>query len=284
MISLADNFLHRWLVYPLVVVGTAGFYLQDLWHDLHVDVLPGIIAFVTVVFYETIQRLESIVLATDRDQEFASLSEAEGEMRRIVAKDRRETRVRVIAGPDGHILEATLPCILASSRAKRVHLDLQFVDETAELIQQPYVPRRWNNEARGAVEQARETFENEPRVKLCLSKYKYFPVLHGILINDRYLFLGFWGWGNGDGTIQLSGADRPQRLYVRHDPHTEHFFYLFEDWFENAPKKGLVREVDRWQGRNWDEPIVKKVAKRVATAFGREERTEPEHPEEPSES
>src|SRR2546425_1205505 len=70
--------------------------------------------------------------------------------------------------------------------------------------------------------------------------YRHLTALHGILVNDKYLLLGFFGWDTTGRAPELTGAERPHRLYRREDIASSQLFEMFEEWFRNAPQKVIL--------------------------------------------
>ncbi len=75
----------------------------------------------------------------------------------------------------------------------------------------------------------KEEFKQK-NIQLEVRSYDFPSSVHGIMINDKYLFLGFTEITDG----KLFGADRPY-IYLKYDQNisaTRHYFTLYNNWFD----------------------------------------------------
>jgi hypothetical protein len=118
-----------------------------------------------------------------------------------------------------------------------VRIALDVVDNSGPFAD--ILPGHWAEEVDRAVARASKQFA-DPRFTLTMNAYSYPPTVHGIMVNNEHLLIGFFGWDSNSGTPELFGAERPHRLYRRDDPSSAQLFEVFDTWFEYGPRKPLI--------------------------------------------
>lgn len=80
---------------------------------------------------------------------------------------------------------------------------------------------------------------NNRHIELEIRSYEDLPVIHGFLINDKYLYLGFTQIESG----KLQGGQYPYFFmkYDRHSKLTMHCFSMFRSWFAKKWEAGKVQ-------------------------------------------
>lgn len=81
--------------------------------------------------------------------------------------------------------------------------------------------------------QDNKDYLDKHHVRIVIYRYKYIPNLHGVLINDRVLFLSssFWQKSGKSGSGRTLETDcRPYERYELGDPLGSHMISLFNSW------------------------------------------------------
>lgn len=197
--------------------------------------LPAAITVAVVFALATLQKIEHRISTIGESATYADLSSAIKELERIVGRDRDTTTLKIIATTAGTTLASILPRICKATPARRVVIELQVVSEESPFSS--YFPPHWVPEVRTSIERAIREYDGG-RYSLRLCTYSNLPVVHGIMVNNTALLIGFSAWSrdNNDPPV-LSASDRPHTLYHRNDSDTAQLFWLFEDWLQFAPIK-----------------------------------------------
>jgi Predicted nucleotide-binding protein containing TIR-like domain len=165
---------------------------------------------------------------------FANLSEAAGAiMQSIAASATRQ--VSVIASTAA----AAIPSVFEHSLPPgTVRLGIQIVNPDHPLASA--LPGHWPEDARRSLKRLHALARDYgDRVKIECWVYDHIPCVHGFLIDDDHLFIGYYRWEMHGAARQLVGAQAPYHYYQRHSS-TEEYFILFKSWWD-AP---TVRRYD----------------------------------------
>ena len=201
------------------------------------QVLPAAVLIAVAFALMTLQRIEQRISTIGQSAVYADTASAIDDLQRLVNRDRDLTTIKIIAATGGTTLSSILPKLCRASPAKKIKIELQVVDRDSPFKR--YFPPHWVSEVRTSIDRAIHEYGGG-RFELRICCYSNFPVIHGIMVNDSALLVGFSAWRtNGHGMPTLSAGDRPHTLYHRNDSDAAQLFWLFEDWFQFAPLKVL---------------------------------------------
>jgi hypothetical protein len=159
---------------------------------------------------------------------FANLSEAASAITHAIAVETTR-RVSVIASTAA----AALPSVFENSLPPRpVALAIQIVNPDHPFAAQ--LPAHWPEDARRALRRlAALARDYSDRVTIECWVYDHIPCVHGFMIDEEHLFIGYYRWHVHGAVRELVGAQAPYYYYQRHSS-TEEYFTLFKSWW-NAP-------------------------------------------------
>ena len=69
--------------------------------------------------------------------------------------------------------------------------------------------------------------------------FETLPAPHGLVINNKHLFIGFFNWRKIGEDFQLSGAQLAHNYYHIGEPEFDYYFNLFESWFNYSPHRKI---------------------------------------------
>ena len=152
---------------------------------------------------------------------FADLTAASGRILRSL-EESSERRLAVLASTAAAVVTDVLEKRLSGD----LHLTIHLVNPNHPL--KAMLPRHWPKATRETLRRLAELV-SKPRRTVDCWLYNHVPCVHGFMIDNRELFIGFYRWEDG----RLVGAHAPYRHYYR-EASTEDHFVLFESWL-NAP-------------------------------------------------
>lgn len=236
-----------WVVYAAVLLVIAVLYLGGLLGPARAFLMPAALGILTMFAIQSLQTIERQTGPRTADLEFAHVQAAIPALCAEVCDDREVTDVKVIAATGWTTVREVLPPLLAASRATVVNVSMQVVQPDGPLA--AVYPCHWPDEVRRVVTQVAEDWGADPRVHVSIDTMTYVPPVHGLLVDDRTLLVGFFGWTAAGSRPELTGAQRPHTLHRRGDPTSEHLFALFHEWFHHAPHTPLLRRKERGRPR-----------------------------------
>jgi len=225
---LAAPVAYSALAFILVVL-----YFGKLLGPWSSALLPAAITVAVAFVLSTLQAIERKLSTIGESVVYADTTSAVAELENIVQRDRELTTIKIIAATGGTTLATILPKLCKASRARMVRIELQVIDQASPF--KAYFPSHWATEVQASMERAISEY-GDGRYSLKISRYSNLPVVHGIMINDSVLLIGFSGWSRETGTPVLSAGDRPHTLYRRNDSDAAQLFWVFEDWFQFTPR------------------------------------------------
>jgi hypothetical protein len=230
----------RWLAVACLGVSVLLIYVRDLPGGVALQLLPLTVGLFAFVNFETL--LELVGNAASRPPwEYRTLNDAVQRMCDLIEQEQSTLDIRIVAASGYSTVKDILPRLLDSKQAVNARLRLYVVNTDTPL--KAALPENWDLETRAVVATAKKLCDHAG-VHVEIYVYDYLPCVHGISINDTHLFLGYAGWKTRVGDPSLSAGNRPHRYYFKSDPGSKHFFYLFDDWTDNAPSRRVVPTVE----------------------------------------
>ncbi|UTT71285.1 hypothetical protein NMQ03_09480 [Arthrobacter sp. DNA4] len=236
MLKVAYERLRLPLVYASIAIVVAVLYLDSFLGPVKDGLLPAAIGVLLAFGIQSLQNLEKQGLESFTGA-YTTALEAVPELSKYVEHDREVTDIHVIAATGWTTVRQVLPTICKASSAKRIRITLNVVDNAGPFAD--VYPGHWGTEVDHTLQRVREQF-SDPRYEVVVNAYSYLPAVHGILLNNEYLLLGFFGWDTASGRPELSGAERPHRLYRRRDTTSTQLFEVFDAWFDHGPQRQIA--------------------------------------------
>jgi hypothetical protein len=224
------------LVYASVAIVVAVLYIGSFLGPVKDILWPAAVGILIAFFIQSLQTIEKASVDTVQGG-FTSAVEAVPELAEHVRHDKDVTDIRIIAATGWTTVRQVLPDICKASSARSIRITLNVIDNKGPFAD--VYPGHWAGEVDRTVERAHEQFAG-PRFRLTMNAYSYLPAVHGILVNNEHLLLGFFGWDTSSGQPELTGAERPHRLYRRSDASSVQLFEVFDAWFEHGPQHRLT--------------------------------------------
>lgn len=163
---------------------------------------------------------------------FRQLVDALPAMRDAVARGGNRPSIKILAGTGGTTVTTVLPALeQEGAGAREVVIGVLDFDS-------PYgawVPRYWRGEILENVKRLQERLRSGSMTGSVLL-WKILPPVHGVLINDADLFIGFYDWTKEKPPV-LSGAQEPHLYFRRGEPGSKLYFELFNSWLEHCPNR-----------------------------------------------
>jgi hypothetical protein len=194
--------------------------------------LPTAIAITVGALFRILMPLEQRISEFLRQDTMPSIAAALPRIAEITSQDRDTTEVRLLASTGGTALASLIPRVLASSPARHVLFILHVVDPDG--VSARWFPDHWHEEVRTVVRRIK-TKTWPSHVHWIVRSYQHLPVVGGVLINGKHLFLSFYRWRDFSGEIELSGSESEHRYVREGTPGSGFFFTVFRDWFEDSP-------------------------------------------------
>lgn len=241
LLKAAREKLRLPLVYASIAIVVAVLYAGSFMGPLKDILWPAAIGILIAFFIESLQTIEKASIETVQGT-FLSAVDAVPQLAERVKHDRDVTDIRVIAATGWTTVRQVLPDICKASPARSIRITLDVIDKDGPFAD--LFPSHWGEEVGRAVERAHRQYA-DARFTVTMNAYGYLPAVHGILINNQHLLIGFFGWDTNSGVPELIGAERPHRLYRRDDPSSAQLFEVFDAWFEHGPRKPLAPAASR---------------------------------------
>ncbi len=219
--------------YGFLALSVTLFYFRDALGEGAARLLPLTVGVFVVICFETLADLTDRISARPAT-EFRAMTEAVDRICRIIAVEKTRLDIQVVAASGYTTMLYILPRMLEVCNAESAHVRLYLVGRHGPLLE--FLPDRWASETKAVVDRVASDCR-EAGVEVTILEYDYLPCVHGILINDAHLFLGYAGWGRKHAPPLLSAGDRPHRYYSKNDVGAKHFFFLFNDWCAHAPSR-----------------------------------------------
>jgi hypothetical protein len=124
------------------------------------------------------------------------------------------------------ILERTLP----EAATAHVHVQVAMLDDKWKAF--PAINETWARQA-GAVRQQILDFRKKPYMRkkgytVEVGLYAHMPCIHGLLLNERYVFLGNCSWEHGT----MFAGTKWYEFFSGDDPYGRSRISLFKGWFD----------------------------------------------------
>jgi hypothetical protein len=226
-----------WVVYGSVLLVIAVLYLGSFLGPVRAFMLPAALGVLTAFGVQSLQTIERQTGPHTSETEFAFAVAAVPALQRVVQGDRQITDLKIIAATGWTTVRQVLPALCESSKATTFRVSMLVADADGPLGD--VYPAHWADEVQRTLQRVREDFV-DPRLQVSVSQYRYLPPLHGLLLDDEYLLVGFFGWASTGGTPELAGAERPHRLYRRGEPASAQLFEIFDEWFSHVPRQEVL--------------------------------------------
>lgn len=220
----------KYIVFIDLIIIVAFLYFGDFLGPLRQVLFPAAIVSILGILMDTLFRLEANI--TDSPKELQTINEAIPIINEILLQKNGITNVEIIAATGATTINAMLLGLPKGFKPSDFDISLYIVNPSSVCAK--WFPSHWAQEVQMTTTRIQDDLKNRGfRIKLYY--YDNLPNIHGVMINRKHLFMGFFGWKNDLGTNQLSGAERPHRYLRRIDSEAEYYFELFEDWLENSP-------------------------------------------------
>lgn len=228
---------HIWVVHGSVVLVVAVLYFGAFLGPVESILLPAALGVIAVFIVQALQNIERQIGPVAGDDSYPSVTAAVPVLETLVAGDRDITDIKVIAATGWTTVRQVVPALCQRSPARQIHIELHVIDEAGPF--RDLYPDHWCVEVTQTIRRVRQQFA-DPRFRMAMSAYSYLPAVHGILINNKHLLLGFFGWADDGGRPEMSGAERPHRLYRAGDAASSQLFAVFREWFEHGPRSPIL--------------------------------------------
>lgn len=226
--------IKRPVAYLSLFLAVVLFYFGDYLGEVRDVLLPAALCVLLGLLLNTLLSVEKSLASRTPTQDFPTITDAVPLLCDAVKLDRDVTIIDVLAATGGTTMTAILPRLLQASGAPHVQIRLRLVDPNSPFAR--WFPSHWRNEIAVVTERLKSELAGS-RCAVDLFYYTNLPCIHGVMLNNTHLVLGFFGWTNYSGGVHLSGAERTHRYYTRGDRDAEYFFDLFSDWCRNCPQK-----------------------------------------------
>lgn len=230
-----------WIVYASILIVVAvlylGSFLSASWKNI---LLPAALGVLIAFFVQSLQNIERQSAPSTPEKEYEGVMDAVPELQKIAGRDREVTDVKVIAATGWTTVRDVLPAVCSSSGASSIQIRMHVIEGSGPL--RKFYPEHWTDEVKRTVRFIRNRF-TDPRLQITVSAYKYPPPVHGLLLNNHFLLIGFFGWtARAPGTVspELTGSQLPHRLYKRGDAAAGQLFDMFEEWFQHVPRTVIL--------------------------------------------
>jgi hypothetical protein len=172
-------------------------------------------------------------------KEFKTLSESTSLLCDIASKEKEKLTIEIVAATGGTTISTILPSIIKNTSAPKIEISIFLVNKESPMAM--YFPNHWAKEVDIVIDKIKQDWSNNPNPKVTsfnVYLYDFLPTLHGVMLNNKHLVFGFFGWKHFSGGIQLSGAEASHRYYSKEKhPDSQFIIDMFDDWVENMPSK-----------------------------------------------
>ena len=165
--------------------------------------------------------------------EFDSIRDAVPKMVDIIKRGRgRAHTIKIIASSGGTTTNIILPEIVKKAPGS---IDIQILMINPQYANTTGIPEHWMSEAKVTIDRLGKLCQQQ-NINVRCYFYDYIPCVHGVMIDDKHLFLGFFVWDTLGNHAELSGSQQPH-TYYRRTQMNENMFRLFQGWFDESPKQ-----------------------------------------------
>ena len=224
--------VRRWIAYGSIISLLIISYFGNIFGTWRDELL---ITFASVILALLFDILISISenMKVKPTKQFSSISTALPIIEEIVSRD-ENISVKIIAATGGTTRASILPLIIDGSKAKKIEISIGILDPSSI---SEYTPSHWLSEIRTTIKYLVGFTNHQVHIDLFL--FEALPVPHGLVINNKHLFLGFFNWRKVGEDFQLSGAQLAHKYYHMGDPEFDYYFNLFESWFNHSPHRKI---------------------------------------------
>lgn len=231
------------IVYISIALMIFVLYLGAFLGSLRDFLLPAAFGVLIAFAVQSLQAIERQTESRSGDEIYSSVLAAVNALGLSVSlsrhKRRKRVQVKAIAATGWTTVSQILPKIMEIWKSARIELQIQVVDATGPL--RDAYPLHWAGEIGQTLRECEELVKNNDRLDIRVTRCRYLPPIHGLLIDEHYLVIGNFGWTRPEsGSIKLIGTDAPHHLYRHDDPAASQLFELFEGWFDNVPKEAVL--------------------------------------------
>lgn len=213
------------------------------WRD---ELLITFASIILALLFDLLISISKDIKVKPRKQ-FSSISTALPVIEEIIGQY-ENISVKIVAATGGTTFASILPSIIDSAKAKKIEISLGILSPSSNVSE--YIPSHWYSEIGTTIKRVKEFVNHRVHIELFL--FEALPILHGLVINDRHLFIGFFNWRKIGEEFQLSGAQMPHNYYHIGEPEFDYYFSLFESWFNYSPH----RKIDRMFVFDFDGTLV----------------------------
>ncbi len=232
-VTLGVQAVRPWFVWSSVAVVVLVWYFGAFLGSLRDVLLPAATGLLIAFAVDSLVRIERSTQAAAGGADFDGVEKAVPTIADLVRRDRRVTDLKVIAASGRTTVDVVLNAVSKASPAPLIRLCLLVVDADGPFA--AAYPAHWAMEVERTHRVLRDNYDNR-RFEIEVHKYGYLPTIHGVLVNDRALLFGHFGWDPDKVPRELAGAQRPHHLYARNDPNADQVFEIFDEWFGSSPQ------------------------------------------------
>jgi hypothetical protein len=217
-------------------------YGRDVLAPIAPQLLPVVIGIFAFINFETL--LELVGDGETRPPwEYRTLSDAVPRMTELVAGEPDHVRLGILAASGYSTMKDVLPRLLDAAKSDRIRAEVSVVARTTAV--RDHLPPNWEFESATVVKDLYALCARRRNVDAEIREYDHLPCIHGVLINESHLFIGFAGWRSKLEGKEFSAGNRPHRYFFKTDPGAKHYFFLFNDWYNNAPSSVAAKAPQR---------------------------------------
>lgn len=219
----------------VVIVFYAGKYLGSLRDQL----LPAAIAGAFAILLESLFSINDLLQKNPESIAYLNINMAFPKILEILKQESNKKHIiKIIASSGGTTVNSTIPQLLREI-AVPLEISVLVINPKAHFIK--HLPKHWALESSATLNRLNQLkiTKNSPHT-IIYHTYDYIPCVRGFLIDEKHLFIGFFHWMKAGDEVELKGADNPHFYYKRTSEH-EHYFALFESWFNLAPKTNILQ-------------------------------------------
>jgi len=227
----------RYIIFIDLVFILIVFYASSYFLPLRDALLPAALIGAFGILLETLFSINDSLQQELGLTDFDDVTQALPEITKILKSAKgNKIIINIIASSGGTTINTIVPTLISQSEGS---LDINLLIINPDREQPEFLPGHWIPEAKTTINRLKQIKDTaDQKVIISCSTYNYIPCLHGVMIDDQHLFLGFFNWEKTGNITELSGAQQPH-VYYRRTSSYENLFKLFESWFESAPKELL---------------------------------------------
>ena len=222
----------RWIAYGSIISILIISYFGNIFGVWRDELLITFASIILVLLFDLLISISKNIKVKPTKQ-FSSISTALPVIEEIVGQY-ENISVKILAATGGTTFASILPSIIDKSKARKIEISMGILDPSSI---SEYTPSHWHSEIRTTIKRLRE-FVNH-RVHIDLFLFEALPAPHGLVINNKHLFIGFFNWRKIGEDFQLSGAQLAHNYYHIGEPEFDYYFNLFESWFNYSPHRKI---------------------------------------------